>query len=576
MEPMKRGSAGQPVRLTALLVGLAACQGPPRQAAGAPFDVWLRGGWIVDGTGNPRYEGDVAIRGDRIVAVGFLGPAQARETVAVRGLVVAPGFIDMLGQSETNVLADNRLLSKVTQGITTEVTGEGTSVAPLTDALVADDSAAMKKYRYREDWRDLEGYFAQLARTGSTVNLATFVGATQVRLAVIGKTDRRATTLELAHMVALVDSMMEQGALGISSSLEYAPAIYAPLEELIALAQAARRHGGVYATHMRSEGGAIDEALRETFLVAREARIPVEIWHLKVSGRLNWGRMPAVLARLDSARAAGLDVTADQYPYIAAATSLAASIPPWAHSGGTDSLIARLRDPERRADLRFQLTAPAQSHDRFLRAAGGPAGVLISSVFADSLRPLQGKRLSEIAALRRRDPIETLFDIVIADHARTGAIYFIMSEADVQAALRHPLVAMNTDAGGVAPDGPFGAEGTHPRAYGSATRILGHYVRDLKLIPLEGAVRKMTSLAAQRVGLHDRGLLKPGMFADITVFDPATVADRATFDNPHQPSVGIAYVYVNGQKVLDHGTLTAARPGRGLRGPGYVPPHQRR
>src|SRR5437879_2017570 len=336
----------------------------------------------------------------------------------------------------------------------------------------------MKKYHYREDWRDLDGYFTQLARTGSTVTIATFVGATQVRLAVIGKTDRRATTLELAHMVALVDSMMEQGALGLSSALEYAPAFYAPTEELTALARAASRHGGSYATHMRNEGGDIDTALRETFEVARDARIPVEIWHLKISGRLNWGRMPAVLARIDSARAAGLDVTADQYPYTAAATSL----------------------------------------------------------------------------------------------ARPAAIDFIRNEPDVQAALKSPLVAMNTDAGGVAPDGPFGAEGTHPRAYGSATRILGHYVRDLKLIPLEFAVRKMTSLAAQRVGLTDRGLLKPGMAADITVFDPATVGDRATFDNPHQPSVGIAYVYVHGQRVLEPGKLTAARPGRGLRGPGYLPP----
>ena len=567
---------GALTRVTAGLLLTAAACGGERGPESAGYDVVLRGAWIADGTGNPRYQGDVAIRGDRIAALGFLGAAQARETVDVRGLVVAPGFIDMLGQSETNVLADNRVLSKVTQGITTEVTGEGTSVAPLTDALAADDSAAMKKYHYREDWRDLDGYFTQLARTGSTVNIATFVGATQVRLAVIGKTDRRATTLELTHMVALVDTMMEQGALGLSSALEYAPALYAPTEELTALAQAARRHGGSYATHMRNEGGEIDMALRETFQIARDARIPVEIWHLKVSGRLNWGRMPAVLARIDSARAAGLDITADQYPYTAAATSLAASIPAWAHSGGTDSLIPRLRDPAIRAQLHRQLAARPNKSDRFMRAAGGPTGVLISAVFEDSLRPLQGKRLSQIAAARHRDPIETLFDIVIADHARTGAIYSIMNEPDVQAALKSPFVAMNTDAGGVAPDGPFGAEGTHPRAYGSATRILGHYVRDLKLVPLEFAVRKMTSLAAQRVGLFDRGLLKPGMAADITVFDPATVADRATFDNPHQPSVGIAYVYVNGQKVLDHGKLTAARPGRGLRGPGYLPPHERR
>jgi N-acyl-D-amino-acid deacylase len=542
----------------------------------ATSDLLLRGGWIVDGSGNPRYRGDLAIRGDRIAAVGFTGGAQARETVDVSGLVVAPGFIDMMGQSEINVLIDNRVLSKVTQGITTEVTGEGGSVAPLTDELVVDDSDAMKKYDYREDWRDLDGYFAQLAQSGSTVNFATFVGATQLRLAVVGKEDRLATAAELAHMAALVDTMMEQGALGLSTALEYAPASYAPTEELIALARAARRHGGVYATHMRNEGTRIDRALDEVFRIAREADIPAEVWHLKVSGRDNWGRMPRVLARIDSARATGLDITADQYSYIAAATSLDASIPTWAQSGGWDSLLARLRDPQTRARLRDEMLNPRRGIESFFHEAAGGAGVLIIGTFQDSLRYLQGKRISEIAAARRRDPVETVFDIVLAEAGhRTDAVYFVMSEPDVQAAMKTWWVAVNTDFGGVAPDGPFGVLSAHPRAYGSFARILGRYVRELKLFPLEFAVRKMTSLPAQRVGLVDRGLLKPGMFADVTVFDPATVADRATFEQPHQPSVGFAYVFVNGQKVLDHGMLTAARPGRGLRGPGYVPPERR-
>ncbi len=571
MEKMRRLSL-------ALVLVASACKPAPERAtptvAGAAYDVLLRGGWIVDGSGNPRWQGDLAMRGDRIAAMGRLTGVGARETLDVSGLVVAPGFIDMLGQSETSVLIDNRVLSKITQGITTEVTGEGGSVAPLTDRLVALDSEVMKRYHLAEDWRDLDGYFAHLARAGSTINIATFVGATQVRMAVIGFENRAPTGPEQAHMDALVDTMMEQGALGLSTSIEYAPAFYAQTEEIIALAKAARRHGGVYATHMRNEGGQIDAALDETFRIAREADIPAEIWHLKISGKRNWGRMAHVLARIDSARAAGLDITADQYPYLAGATSLDASIPAWAHSGGNDSLVWRLRDPATRAGLRAELLAPPQNSDRFYRATEGPSAVIVFP-FEDSLHYLQGKRLSEIAAARRRDPIETMFDLIIADHARSGAIYFIMSEPDVRAALQSPLVAVDCDASGVAPDGPFGKDGTHPRAYGSFPRILGLYVRELHLMPLEFAVRKMTSLAAQRVGLTDRGLLRPGMYADITVFDPATVGDRATFERPHQPSVGISHVFVNGRPVIRRGQLTTERPGRSLRGPGYLPPERR-
>ena len=562
----------------ATLVLSMACERPAGQAAPqseAVYDVLLKGGWVVDGSGNPRWRGDVAIRGDRIAAMGRLGLA-ARETLDVSGLIVAPGFIDMMGQSEINVLIDNRVLSKITQGVTTEVTGEGGSVAPLTDALVALDSDAMRKYHFTEDWRDLDGYFAQLGRNRSTINIATFVGATQVRLAVIGSENRQPTAAELDHMTALVDTMMEQGALGVWSALEYAPASYSSTEELIALAKTARRHGGIYASHMRNEGSQIDQALDETFRIAREADIPAEISHLKVAGRRSWGRMPAVLARIDSARAAGLDVTADQYPYIAAATSLDASLPTWAESGGLDSLLLRLRDPATRARIHADVLRPAGGVEGFYNEAGGAAGVLITGVFQDSLRDLQGKRISEIAAARHRDPVETIFDILLAEGShRTDAVYFVMSEPDVRAGLKTWWVAVNTDFGGVAPDGPLGAQSAHPRAYGTFPRILGRYVRDSSLMPLEFAVRKMTSLAAQRVGLNDRGLLRPGMFADITVFDPATVGDRATFDKPHQPSVGIEYVFVNGQAVLRRGQLTTSRPGRGLRGPGYVPPERR-
>ncbi len=554
-------------RLCFLLL-ISACGTDGSAANDGPYDVILKGGWIVDGSGNPRYRGDVGVRGDRIAAAGFLGAAGARETLDVSGLVVAPGFIDMMGQSEINVLIDNRVLSKVTQGITTEVTGEGGSVAPLTDKLAAADSDGMKKWHYREDWRDLNGYFAQLERQTSALNFATFVGATQVRLAVIGNENRDPTAAELAHMVAIVDTLMAQGALGVWTALEYAPASYSKTDELIALARAASRHGGIYASHMRDEGQHIDDALNEVFRIAKEANIPAEVSHLKLSGRRSWGQMPRVLAKIDSARAAGLDVTADQYPYIRAATSLDASIPTWAESGGWDSLLIRLRDPVTRARLRSEIVNP--STESFYVAAGGGAGVLITGTFQDSLRYMQGKTVAEIAALHHRDPVETVFDIVLAEGGhRTDAVYAIMDEPDVQAAMKQWWVSVNTDFGGVAPDGPLGTQSAHPRAYGTFPRILGHYSRDLKLFPLEFAVRKMTSLAAQRVGLTDRGLVRPGMFADITVFNPATVMDRATFEQPHQTSVGIEYVLVNGQVVLKKGQLTSARPGRGLRGPGY-------
>ena len=349
------------------------------------YDVILKNGWIVDGSGNPRFRGDVAIGGERVLAIGFLNGAAARETVDVGGLVVAPGFIDMMGQSEINALIDNRVFSKITQGITTEVTGEGGSVVPLTDRLVLDDSDAMKKWHYHEDWRDLDGYFAQLAKQGTALNIATFVGATQVRLAVVGKENRQPTAAELAHMAAIVDTLMEQGALGLWTALEYAPASYSKTEEIIALAKAARRHGGIYASHMRNEGVRIDDALDELFRVAREADIPAEISHLKVSGRQSWGRMPRVLARIDSARAAGLDITADQYPYTRAATALDASIPTWAESGGWDSLLARLRDQGTRARLREEMLNP-KGPESFYYEAGGGAGVLITGTFQDSLR----------------------------------------------------------------------------------------------------------------------------------------------------------------------------------------------
>ncbi len=534
-----------------------------------PYDLLLTGGWIVDGTGNPRFRGDLAVRGDRIVALGTVGTTPARRTIEVENLVVAPGFIDMLGWSDIKVLADGRAASKVTQGITTEVTGEGSSVAPQTEATIAEEAEGTAALGVAVDWRDFDGYFRRLERSGSAINLASFVGATQVRKVVLGHEDRAPTPAELHRMEALVDTAMIQGALGVSTSLVYAPAYYATTQELIALARAAARHGGIYATHLRNESRHMDAALDEAFSIARAASIPVEIWHIKRAGRDQWGDMPRMLARIDSARAEGLEVAANVYPYTAGATSLDASIPQWAHEGGDSAMIARLRDPAMRDRIRRDILAPSGEAENFYREAGGGGGVLVAGVLNDSLRHLEGKTIDQIAALWSVRPLDALFDLVIKDGANTGAIYFLMSEPDVRAAVSHWSTAFCTDYGAVAEDGILSRDNVHPRVYGSFPRILGRYVREEGLLGVEAAIRKMTSLPAQRVGLLDRGLLRPGLVADITIFDPRTVIDRATFAEPHQYSIGVRYVIVNGQVVLDDGRLTEARPGRGLRGPGW-------
>jgi N-acyl-D-amino-acid deacylase len=547
-----------------MLVGVLAC-------GGDDYDVILANGWIVDGTGNPRYRGELAIDDGTIAAVGRLPHRRAEQTIDVSGLVVAPGFIDMLGWSDINVLADGRAVSKIAQGITTEITGEGGSVAPQTPATIAEDAAENAAIGVVVDWRDLNAYFQRLDAAGSAINIATFVGATQVRKAVIGNENRAPTPAELERMMALVDTAMLQGALGLSTSLVYAPAFYATTGELITLAQAARRHGGIYATHLRDEGLKIDEAIEEAFEIALAARIPVEIWHLKRAGFESHGDMERVLAKLDSARAAGIDVAANVYPYRASATSLDASIPQWAHEGGDQALIARLKDATERARIRREILDPPGGIESFYRGAGGATGVLVSNTLQDSLDYLEGKTIAEIAALSGIDPLDAVFDIIIKDDGATGAIYFSMSEDDVRTAIAHWWVSFCTDYGARAPDGPLSQGKPHPRVYGSFTRVLGRYVRQDGLLPLETAIRKMTSLPASRVGLTDRGLLRPGFAADVTVFDPRVVMDRATFEAPHQISQGIRYVLVNGETVLDGGQITDARPGRGLRGPGWRP-----
>lgn len=544
-------------------LALAACLPSDR------YDVVIRNGSIIDGTGNPRFRGDVAVRDGRIAAVGRLGDVRAQRTVDAAGLVVSPGFIDMLGWSDLKVLADGRAASKITQGITTEITGEGSSVAPQTDATIAEEAEYHASLGITVDWYDLDGYFRRLEQSGSTINIASFVGATQVRMVVLGNDDREPTEEELQRMVALVDTAMMQGALGVSTSLVYAPAFYASTDELIALAQAASRHGGVHATHLRDEGLRIDAAIEEALAIARAASIPVEVWHLKRAGSPNWGDMPRVLAKLDSARAAGIDVTANLYPYVASATSLDASIPQWAHEGGDSVMIERLRDPVERARIRAAILTPAGDAESFYRGASGAAGVMVAGVLADSLRYLEGRTLAHVAAEWGVDPLDALFDIVVKDNGNTGAIYFSMTESDVRDAVAHWWTSFCTDFGAVATDGILSEDRVHPRVYGSFPRILGRYVREHGLLSLESAIRKMTSLPAQRVGLTDRGILRPGMAADVVVFDANTIIDRATFEDPHQYSEGIRYVLVNGELVLDDGRITDRRPGRGLRGPGW-------
>jgi dihydroorotase/N-acyl-D-amino-acid deacylase len=555
------------MRRTALVAALCVAACVP---GGKRYDVVVRGGWIVDGTGNPRYRGDIAIEGDRIVAVGQLGNARARRTIVATDLVVSPGFIDMLGWSELKVLADGRAASKITQGITTEVTGEGSSVAPQTAATIADDAEYHESLGITVDWYDLDGYFRRLEESGSTINIASLVGATQIRMAVLGSEDRAPTPAELERMVALVDTAMMQGALGISTSLVYAPAFYASTEELIALAQAASRHGGIYATHLRDEGRRIDEAIDEALQIGQAADIPVEIWHLKRAGQDSHGTMPRILTKLDSARGAGRDITADLYPYVASATSLDASIPQWAHEGGDSAMIARLRDPAERLRIRADILNPPGGVESFFRGAGGGAGVLVAGVLHDSLRYLQGKSVAEVASEWGVDELEAVFELIIRDNGHTDAIYFSMNEWDVRSAIGHWWTSFCTDFGAVAVDGVLSEDMVHPRVYGSFPRILGRYVRQHGVLSLEQAIRKMTSLPAQRVGLLDRGILRPGMAADIAVFDPETIIDRATFADPHQYSEGVEYVFVNGKLVLDGGEITRERPGRGLRGPGWV------
>jgi N-acyl-D-amino-acid deacylase len=535
------------------------------------FDIVITNGHIMDGTGSPWYSGDLGMRDGKIAAIGNLADAPRKRTIDARGMVVAPGFIDMLGQSELTVLVDPRLPSKIFQGITTEITGEGGSAAPLNDAIIQADRPSYEHLKITPDWRTLRQYFARLEKQGTGINLATYVGATQVRRMVLGDVDVQPTPEQLEQMKTLVRDAMKDGAAGVSTSLEYAPAPYAKTEELIALAGEASKFGGIYATHMRNEGDAVLTAIDEALRIGQEAHIPVEIWHIKVAGKNNWGRMPEIVAKINGARNQGSDITADTYAYTAWFNSMSAFIPPWAHDGGDAKLIERLKDPATRARIRKDMLTPSKEWDNEWQEIPGAEAVMIGVVQNPKLLPMQGKRLTEVAKTWNRDPMDALFDLLIEDNAFTNVAVFGMSEADVALVLQQPWVSIDNDSSGTSPEGILGQEHPHPRAYGTFPRILRKYVREEKKLTLEDAIRKFSSLPAQRMHLADRGVLKAGMWADVVVFDPATVHDIADFENPNQLSQGMEFVLVNGVPVIDQGKMTGALPGKVLRGPGYAP-----
>ncbi|MBZ5682459.1 MAG: D-aminoacylase [Acidobacteriia bacterium] len=534
------------------------------------FDLVITNGHIIDGTGSPWYSGDIGVRDGKVAAIGNLSAAPRKRTIDAAGKAVAPGFIDLLGQSEMAILVEPRLPSKIFQGITTEITGEGGSAAPLNDAIIQADRSGYDHYHITPDWRTFRQYFARLEKQGMGINLASYVGATQVRRMVLGDDNKQPTPQQLEQMKALVDDAMKDGAVGVSTSLEYAPAPYAKTDELIALATEAGKFGGIYSTHMRNESDSVLDAIDEALRIGREARVPVEIWHIKVAGKHNWGRMPEVVAKINAARATGADVTADTYAYTAWFNDFSAFIPPWAHDGGASKMVERLKDPATRERIRKDMLTPSGDWDNEWQEIPGPEAIQIGIVQNPKMLPLQGKRLSEIAKLWNKDPMDALFDFLI-DDPFAGVAVFGMSQPDVTLALQQPWVAIDNDSSGTSPEGLLGQEHPHPRAYGTFPRILQKYVREDKALTLEDAIRKFSALPAQRLRLTDRGVLKAGMWADVVIFDPAAIHDLATFENPNQLSEGMEYVLVNGVPVIDQGKMTGALPGKVLRGVGYVP-----
>ena len=559
-------------RLIPLVFVLAACAHPSSTAnPPSTHDVIIRGGTVYDGSGSAPRVADVAIDAQRIAAIGDLSRAKGKQEIDARGLAVSPGFINMLSWATESLIEDGRGMSDIMQGVTLEVFGEGWSMGPLNDAMKKESVEQMGDIKYEIKWTTLGEYLDYLATRGISPNIASFVGATTVRIHELGYADRAPTAVELERMQALVRQAMEEGALGVGSSLIYAPAFYAKTDELIALMKAAAPYRGSYISHMRSEGGRLLESVDELIRISKESGAGAEIYHLKAAGKDNWTKLPAVIAKVDSARAAGLDIRANMYTYTAGATGLDASMPPWVQEGGYNEWAKRLKDPAIRARVAEEMRTPTDKWENFFRAVESPDRIILAGFKADSLKPLTGKSLAEVARMRGKSPEETAMDLVVQDGSRVGTIYFLMSEENVRRQLAIPWVSFGSDGEAPAPEGVFLKSSTHPRAYGNVARLLGRYVRDEKIISLEEAVRRLSALPAHNLKIQNRGELKTGYFADIAVFDPRTVGDKATFDKPHQYSVGMVHVFVNGAHVLKNGAHTGAKPGQVVRGPGFKP-----
>ena len=550
---------------------LSACGGGYGQDRSQPgdrqHDVVIRGGTLYDGSGGPPQVADIAIDGDTITAIGNVG--SGRLEIAASGLAVAPGFINMLSWADESLIVDGNGQSDIRQGVTLEVFGEGDSMGPLSETMKREKVAQQGDLKYSIEWTTLGEYLEYLERRGVAPNVASFVGATTVRVHEVGRDDRPPTADELARMQMLVRHSMEEGALGVGSSLIYAPAFYAKTDELIALMKAAAPYGGMYISHMRSEGTRLLEAIDELITIAREGGVAAEIYHLKAAGRGNWPKLEPALAKIEAARAAGVKVTANMYTYTAGATGLDAAMPPWVQEGGYEAWAARLKDPAIRARVAREMRTPTDRWENFFTAVEGPDKILLNTFKNDALKPLTGKTLAEVARMRGKSPEETAMDLVVEDGSRVGTVYFLMSEENVARQMAIPWVSFGSDAEAPATEGVFLKSNPHPRAYGNFTRVLGRYARGEKILSLEQAVRRLSSLPAENLKLDRRGALKPGFFADIAIFDAANIQDHATFEKPHQYSTGMVHVFVNGTQVLKNGEHTGARPGRVVRGPGW-------
>lgn len=554
----------------ALLLVLLLCGLPLAGQKPNDFDVLIKDGTVYDGTGGEPRRADVGIKGDRITSIGDLSAKRAGTIVDAKGLAVAPGFINMLSWSTESLIADGRSQGEIRQGVTTEIMGEGESMGPLNAEMKRRIIADQGDIKFDIEWTTLAEYLSYLEKRGISPNVASFVGATTIRDYVIGEEDKPPTPEQMERMRALVRIEMEAGALGIGSSLIYAPAFYAKTEELIELCKVAAKYQGKYISHMRSEGNRLIEGVEELIRISREARIPAEIYHLKAAGEKNWDKMDRAIKIIEAARRDGLKITADMYMYTAASTGLNASLPPWALDGGYDALFKRLQEPETRKEIAEAVRTPTDEWENFYVTAGSPDRILLVGFKTEKLKPLIGKTLAEVAKMRGKDAVETIMDLMLEDRSRVDAVYFLMSEENVKKQLRLPWVSLGSDASSMATEGVFLKSSTHPRAYGNFARLLGKYVREEKVITLAEAVRRLSGLPATNLGLDGRGFLKEGMYADVVVFDPATIADRATFEKPHQYATGVRHVFVNGTQVLKDGEHTGAKPGRALWGPGKV------